>query len=132
MSRALRILVVDDCDEDLSRFRAALHDGGIVGELAAVASVAALERTPPQQGDAVISDDRLADGDALAVLHKVRAIADVPVIVVTAGMTDERAAHLMAAGIDDVVRKEALSRLAPVLRRELREFRERRLRRAAE
>jgi two-component system, NtrC family, sensor kinase len=132
MSRPLRILVVDDREEDLERVRESLLAGRLAGELIVVPSLAALRQRLPDRWDAVISDDRLVDGDALAVLDQVRAVADVPVIVVTAGMTDERAVQLMAAGVDDVVRKESLGRLAPVLRRELREFRERRLRRAAE
>jgi PAS domain S-box-containing protein len=131
MSRPVRILVVDDREDDLERVRVSLRAVTSGGELRVVPSLAALERALPEKWDAVISDDRLSDGDALAVLDAVRAVADVPVIVVAAGMTDERAAQLMAAGVDDVVRKEALSRLAPVLRRELRQFRERRLRRAA-
>src|SRR4051812_43668214 len=98
MSRALRILIVDDREEDLERVRVALREGGVPGEVRAVPTVATLKRTLPEKWDVIISDDRLSDGDALKVLQEVRAVADVPVIVVTGGMTDERAAQLMAAG----------------------------------
>src|SRR6266404_8308637 len=70
----------------------------------------------------IISDysmPRFTLAEALAML-KARQI-DVPFLVVSATIVDEQAVAAMKAGAHDFVMKDRLARLAPAIRRELRE-----------
>ena len=81
-----RVLVIDDDDAIRTVVREALRREGYqvktAGSLAAAA--AALAEAPP---DLIVTDVALPDGDALDALPRLRAQADVPVIVLSARNT---------------------------------------------
>jgi predicted ATPase/signal transduction histidine kinase/class 3 adenylate cyclase len=85
------------------------------------------------QWDVVISDDNLpgfsADG-ALAILKDTG--VDVPFIIVSGAISEERAVAAMKAGAHDYVMKGNRLRLLPAIERELEEASQRRARREAE
>ena len=90
----------------------------------------ALNRGP---WDLVISDHSMPSFtslDALSVIQS-RGI-DVPFIVVSGSIGEDRAVSLMKAGAHDFVMKDRLARLTPAIERELRDADERRGRRKAE
>ncbi|HEX4458992.1 MAG TPA: response regulator, partial [Polyangia bacterium] len=134
MVKTLRILLVEDSQDDVELARRTLRLAGVDAELHVVDRIADMHaellRLP---WDVILSDDRLPDGDALTVLQRVRAEGDdSPLLVLSGAVGEARAVELMAAGIDDIVLKEEMARLPTVVRRELSEYQERRLRRAAE
>ena len=119
----IHLLVVEDSEDDsiliLSRLR---RDGLDVThervDTAEAAAVALAERPP----DAVISDYNLPTFSASGALELLRASGlDVPFILVSGEIGEETAAAMMRAGAHDFVLKDRLTRLAPALRRELRE-----------
>jgi signal transduction histidine kinase len=76
--------------------------------------------------DIVISNYSLPDFDALAALSILKAAnLDVPLIVVSGTIGEERAVGALRAGASDFLLKEQLARLVPTIERELKEARAR-------
>jgi PAS domain S-box-containing protein len=126
--------VVDDSAVDASalceRLNAVGYDVGTVRVSSAVEMRSALERG---RYDLVLSDYHLECFSGLQALRLVQASGlDLPVIIVSGHIGEDRAIELMRAGARDVVTKENPGRLAPAVERELREAHERRERRRAE
>ncbi|MEO8036872.1 MAG: PAS domain S-box protein, partial [Acidobacteriota bacterium] len=75
--------------------------------------------------DLVICDFRLPDLDAHEALQLTRELAgDVPFLLVSRAIGEDIAVVTMLAGANDHIMKEQLTRLAPAVRRELRQARE--------
>jgi len=130
----IRLLIVEDNDDDAlliaHRFRRAGVDVEYVRAETADAVTEALTDNPP---DAVISDFNVPGFGAEAALDILRDHhLDLPFIVVSGEVGEEKAADLMKAGVHDVVIKDRLARLVPALQRELREAADRRQRQTAE
>lgn len=130
----LAVLIVEDSESDAQLIVRHLAQCGfdLVDERvdSAGAMRAALAARP---WDVVISDFSLPGfgaGEALTCLKA--ADPDVPFIVVSGVIIDEEALALMRAGASDYVRKGNLARLAPAIRREVAEARDRRERRTAQ
>ncbi|HYN97120.1 MAG TPA: response regulator [Pilimelia sp.] len=129
----IRLLLVEDNDDDAVLIVNRLRRDGFTVEYDRVESPAAmatvLRGRPP---DAVISDNRMPAFDAEAALRLVHSSGlDVPFIVVSGQIGEEAAAALMRLGAHDFVLKGSLTRLAPVVERELAEARRRDERRQA-
>lgn len=82
----------------------------------------ALREIPAEQPDVVLLDLGLPDMDGSDALLMVRAVSDVPIIVVTARRDDRDIVRLLNAGADDYVTKpfsaeHLLARISAVLRR---------------
>jgi PAS domain S-box-containing protein len=134
MSIPLRVLIVEDSQDDAVLLLRALRRGGydVFTERVETAPdmKAALDRA---EWDAVLSDytmPRFSALDALAVL-KNRSL-DIPFIIVSGTIGEETAVNAMKAGAQDFLIKGSLSRLVPALERELRDAHMRRERRQAE
>jgi PAS domain S-box-containing protein len=92
--------------------------------------LAALQRQP---FDVILADYMLPDFDGLTALRLVRErVPDTPVIIVSGVLGEESAIAALKDGATDYVLKTGLSRLAPAVRRALREAEERKARRQAE
>lgn len=122
-SRKLRVLLVEDSEDDGELTLAALAEGGIevagrrVDHAQAMADALAAERW-----DVVISDYNLPGFDAMAALALLRQSGqDIPFIVVSGCIGEETAVSMMKAGAHDFVMKGNLARLAPAIERELRD-----------
>jgi len=134
MTRPLRLLFVEDDENDTELLLQDLERGGLAVEWERVetreAMSAALDR---QEWDALLSDFRLprfSGPDALA-LCKARGL-DLPFIIVSGTVSEGDAVDSMKAGAHDFVSKNNLARLRPALARELREAESRKARRQAE
>jgi signal transduction histidine kinase len=119
----IHLLVCDaDPDDALAIVARLRHDGLDVAHERAEdrrAVAAALHGGPP---DVVISDYSLPSCTAWDTLRMLRdAAPDVPFILVSAEIDSSRATALMRAGARDFVGKHDLSRLTPVVQRELRQ-----------
>jgi formate hydrogenlyase transcriptional activator len=132
--KELRILAVEDSRRDLDLIvREFMRSGYRVHAERVETAEEMSERLQYGSWDAIISDNALPNFDAtraLAVLHLSR--LDVPFVIASGVIGEERAVELMKAGASDYVSKRNLSRLVPVIEREVRDAAERRERRRIE
>jgi diguanylate cyclase (GGDEF)-like protein/PAS domain S-box-containing protein len=123
VSRAINLLLAEDSEDDARLVLLELKRGGFTVRHERVESAAALTAALQRPGwDAVISDYNMPGFtglDALAILKASR--ADIPFIVVSGTIGEEIAVQAMKAGASDYVMKKDLARLAPALKRELKE-----------
>jgi len=129
--RPLRILMLDDEEEDTLRVAAELRSGGYEPEFRRVLSAGELREALATRWDLVVSD--LARFGAMDVPQALRrAGVDLPVIVVSESDDEDERGAALKAGADDFVLLENLSRLSAAVERGLRDAAERRARREAE
>jgi len=134
MAERLRVLCVEDSDDDAALVLRAVRQGGYDPVSARVETEsemrAALGREP---WDLIIADFSMPSFSAPAALTVLKDVGfDVPFIIVSGTIADDTAVAAMRAGAHDYVFKGNLARLAPAIRRELREAAERDMRRRAE
>lgn len=134
MKKPLRVLAVEDSDNDALLLRLELQRGGFEPTLKRVDTVgdmtSALETEP---WDVVISDHTMpgfGSLDALKILKGKQ--PDIPFIVVSGTIGEDAAVSAMKAGASDYVTKGKLARLIPSIERELREAETRRAQRRIE
>ena len=130
----LRILLAEDSEPDVELLRRELSGGGYAVSLVVVQTLDAMRAALAEDAfDLVVSDYNLPGFDGLEALRLLqRSGHDVPFIVVSGQITQDRAIELMRAGANDFIMKNDLSRLLAVVDRELREASHRRERRRAE
>ena len=133
MSVPIRVLFVEDSRDDVDVVLHELRRGGFTPDSWVVEDEEAMRRALAEQAwDLVIADHSMPRFDApgaLAVLQQ--SGRDLPFIVVSGHIGEEQAVACMRAGASDYLTKDDLSRLVPVVERELRESAQRRQRRAA-
>ncbi len=139
MSEPLRVLIIEDSEDDTLLMVRELERAGFEVRWERVASAEALREAlgDPAQGlppwDVVIADYRMPGFGGMEALEIVRRRdPDLPLIVVSGSAGEELAVEAMRAGAQDYVMKDRLSRLAPAVERELRDAEVRRQRRRAE
>ena len=134
MEKTLRILILEDnpADADLVQFE--LEEAGI----AFTAKVVVTEDDFIREIEAFSPELILADYDlprysgAAALAEAKRRCPDIPFILVTGAVSEERAIEILTSGAKDYVMKRRLGRLAPAVRRALAEAEVMRARRQAE
>jgi two-component system cell cycle sensor histidine kinase/response regulator CckA len=134
MSVSLRVLLIEDSEDDAALMMRALHNGeyDLTFERVETADAmrAALDRHP---WDLVISDYSMPHFTGPEALHLLQGAGiDLPFIIVSGTIGEETAVAAMKAGAHDFMMKGQLTRLLPAVARELREADERRERRRAE
>lgn len=134
MGRALRVLVVEDSEEDTLLMLRELRRGGFEPASKRVASAADL-RGALEAGswDLVLCDHNMPgfdSGQALRIVKETQ--SDLPFFIVSGSIGEDVAVNAMKAGAQDYLLKGNLARLVPAVERELRETIERRERRRAE
>lgn len=127
MSTPLRVLVVEDSEDDLHLILRQLQRGGYEPTYQRVETGDELRAALLEQPwDVVISDYNMPGFGGPDALRLVKDTAiDVPFIVVSGTIGDEAAVELMRAGAHDFVLKDKLARLVPVVEREVVEVRNR-------
>ena len=120
---ALRILLVEDSEDDADLTLAELQGRGMAIESRRVDTEAAMrEALAEHRWDLVLSDFNLPRFSAAAALSMLQGSGlDIPFIVVSGFIGEETAVLLMKAGAHDFVMKNNLARLAAAIARELRE-----------
>jgi signal transduction histidine kinase/HPt (histidine-containing phosphotransfer) domain-containing protein len=124
MSALLRVLIVEDCENDAKLLLIELRRGGwdITHERVdtSAAMSAALDAHP---WDLIIADYSMPQFSGLTALTMVRQRGlDVPFILVSGKVGEETAVQAMKAGADDYLFKGDLQRLVPAVERELRDL----------
>ena len=131
---ALRILDLEDDPLDTELLQANLMAGGISCEMVRVQTRADFEAALVNGDfDLVLSDYSLPSFDGLSALELAKEIRpEVPFILVSGAIGEERAIEALKSGATDYVLKQRLERLVPAVRRAVREAEERNERRRAE
>ena len=133
MSKALRVLIVEDTEDDVLLLLRELRRSGYepISERVETADAmkhALLER----QWDIVISDYVMPEFSCFAALDLLKELGfDLPFILVSGVVGEEKSIEAMKAGVHDYIMKGHYARLAPAIAREMHEAKVRRERRQA-
>ncbi len=119
----MRVLFVDDSELDVELAARALRQSGHRIEWTRVETGAAMEEQLAQGGwDVVICDHNMPEFDSVSALALLQSRGgDLPFVIVSGMIPDDIAIEAMRRGARDFVSKDNLSRLAPVVEREIRE-----------
>lgn len=130
----LRALFIEDSEDDALLLLRTLKTAGFDVFHRRVESAEAFNSAIKQGGwDIVISDYTLPSWTGLAALSLFKELKlDIPFILVSGSIGEERAVEAMRAGAQDYILKDRLVRLGPAIQRELREAELRRSRRELE
>lgn len=122
MSRLLRVLLVEDSEDDALLVLQQLQRGGYTLQVKRVETALVMKAALEETWDIVIADYSLPQLNALAALKLVQETGqDLPFIIVSGHIGEELAVAAMKAGVHDYVMKNNLTRLVPAVERELRE-----------
>ena len=134
MVRPLRLLLVEDSEDDAQLLTRALRHNGFDPRVTLVDSEAGFaDALARLELDLILCDYSLPAFDAFKALEMVRdAGIDVPFIVVSGMIGEDRLIQLMQVGAQDIVLKDNLARLVPAINRELVDAVTRRERKQAE
>jgi two-component system cell cycle sensor histidine kinase/response regulator CckA len=123
MDRKLRLLIVEDSEDDCLLVLYALRRAGLNCDHTRVYSAASFRSAlHSQEWDVIISDYNLPDfsaPQALEILNQAK--LDIPFIVISGTVGEETVVKLMKSGARDCVMKDHLARLPGAIERELRE-----------
>jgi signal transduction histidine kinase len=110
----LRVLHLEDNDEDHALVAVHLRRGGIDADLVRVENESELIGALDREWDLILSDYNLPGYSGLAALDKVRAMGKlVPFILVSGEIGEDIAVQAMRNGANDYLLKSNLARLAP-------------------
>jgi two-component system cell cycle sensor histidine kinase/response regulator CckA len=134
MATPLRVLFVEDYESDMLLQLRDLRLGGYEPTFRRVQTPdALLEALAENDWQVVLSDYSMPAFTGLEALKLVQQSGrDIPFILVSGTAGEEVAIECLKAGAADYLRKGALTRLVPAVRREVRDAEERRRRRRAE
>jgi PAS domain S-box-containing protein len=134
----LRVLLVEDSENDALHFLHELRRGGYEPLYERVSTPEEMERALGEASsrgepwEVVVSDYYMPRFGALAALELLRRLGyDTPFVVVSGKIGEDAAVAMMRAGAQDYVAKEDMVRLCPAIERELREADGRRERKRA-
>ncbi len=120
-AQPIKVLAIEDSENDVRLAMRLLRRAGFDVEWQRVDDLAALQAALVRgDWDAVISDFSMPGFSGLEALNAFQATGlDIPFIFVSGTIGEETAVVAMKAGASDYVMKDNMSRLAPVLEREL-------------
>lgn len=127
MSQPLRVLVIEDSEDDALLLVRELQHGGYAPSFQRVDTPEAMTMAlDSQTWDIIIADYVMPHFSAPAALKLLKEKGlDTPFIIVSGAIGEETAVSAMKAGAHDYVVKGKLARLVPAIERELREAHER-------
>jgi two-component system, cell cycle sensor histidine kinase and response regulator CckA len=134
MKPPLRVLIVEDSEDDMLLILRELRQSGYTLDYQRVDTAVAMHTALEQQSwDIVIADYSLpafSGPEALKLMQNQG--LDLPFIIISGTIGEDTAVDAMKAGAHDFLSKGKLARLVPAVERELREAEERRKRHSAE
>lgn len=117
---SIRILFLDDNADDAQLAILTLQRAGLAFEYELIDTIRQLETALARgRWSAIVSDYNLNGATGLDALRIVRRHGDVPFVLVSGTIGDERAAEAIREGVNDYVSKDRLARLPLALQREL-------------
>ena len=134
MAEQLNILVIEDRNADFLMIERHLKHQGLSARCCRVDSIEGLKETVNTgKWDLVLSDynvPRLNFQDSLNLIKEI--LPDIPIILVSGTMGEEKAVELLKLGAWDFVLKDNLIRLVPAIQRSLRDAQDRSARKSTE
>ena len=123
MSRALNVLIIEDSEDDALLVVRALRRGQLKPNWERVQTAESVyEMLTTGSWDIVLSDYNLPGFDAPAALEIVKRLKpELPFIVISGTIGEERAVAMMRLGVNDYLMKDSLARLPEAVRREVQE-----------
>jgi hypothetical protein len=133
MNKRLRILIVEDSEDDVLLLRREIRKGGYDAVIERVETPESMKMALEKgKWDVIISDYILPKFSGLAALGILKGTGlDLPFIIVSGKIGEDIPVDAMKAGAHDYIMKGNLKRLVPAVERELREAEIRRERRNA-
>src|SRR5690348_10514930 len=121
----MRVLIVDDSADDAALVLRQLKKEGYDAEWERVDDTASMGRALEEKTwDIVVSDWNMPTFSALGALRLLQEVGkDIPLIIVSGTIGEERAIDALRAGARDFVAKDRLARLGTAIERELVESR---------
>jgi signal transduction histidine kinase len=135
MSTPLRILIVEDSEDDITFLLRQLQRGGydVVAHKAVHTADAMRAALAEAEWDIVVSDYSMPQFNGLNALRILQQTnLDLPFIIVSGSIGEATAVEIMKAGAHDYLMKDNLARFVPAVERELNEAAVRRAKRQAE
>lgn len=134
MGKPLNLLIVEDSEDDAFLILAELKKGGYSPQSIRVDTEKAMkEALEKQSWDVVLADYNMPQFSAPAALKLLKTFGfNIPFIIVSGVIGEETAVSAMKLGAHDYIMKGQLTKLVPVIERELREAEIRRERRKVE
>lgn len=134
MSQPLKVLLIEDSEDDAQLVILELRRGGFKPECVRVETAPELrEALGQQKWDVVLSDYNLPEFDVQSGLAIVQETGmDIPFIIMSGFVRAADVVQYLKAGAHDFLEKDDLARLVPAIERELREVEVRKQRREAE
>src|SRR5258708_39967059 len=122
MQTPLRVLIVDDSEDDCLLLNNELPRGGYAITYRRVETTEGMTAALTEENwDIVVSDHRMPQFSSLAALKLCKERArNMPFIVVSGSIGEELAVSAMKAGAHDYIMKDNLARLVPAVARGLR------------
>jgi len=131
MEKSIRVLIVDDSEDDGFLLLRKLKKGGYSPTYEQVDTAEAMSKALDNQTwDVILCDNSMPTFDASSALELYQDKGlDLPFIIVSGTIADETAVAAMKAGVHDYIMKSNLARLSSAIDRELREAKNRQERR---
>ncbi len=134
MDKPLRVLLIEDSEDDAVLILRELRKAGYTPVSERVETESTMKSAlSSQQWDVILSDYNMPEfcaGEALSVFRECG--IEIPFIIVSGAVGEEKAVQLMKEGAHDYVMKDNLKRLVPAIERELKESEDRKSRKIAE
>ena len=123
MGQSLRVLIVDDSEDDASLLQHTLKRGGYDIACSVVDTPSAMRAALESQNwDVITSDHSMPQFNAPGALALAKELRpEVPFIIVSGEIDINLAVSLMKGGAQDYIQKREIARLVPAIERELRE-----------
>jgi signal transduction histidine kinase len=122
MTESLRVLLVEDSEEDADLVTLALKRGGFDVKVTRVDTRETMQEALIRTFDVIVADYSMPHFTMGEALEMVRTAGlDIPFLIVSATILEEEGIRAMRNGAQDFIMKEKLGRLAPAVERELRE-----------
>lgn len=127
MTNLLRVLIVEDSEDDTLLIVRELNKGGIRTQHLRVDSLESLQAALDESSwDIVITDHNLPEfGSEAAILQVKKSGQDIPIIIVSGTIGEDVAVAAMKSGAHDYIMKGNMARLVPAIERELRDVKTR-------
>jgi PAS domain S-box-containing protein len=119
--QSLRVLIVEDSEDDVLLVLRALKKGGYNPLYERVETASAMKKAlKEKQWDIILCDYKMPKFNAPSAISVLKeANIDIPLIVVTGAIGEETAVDCMRLGAQDYIMKSNMSRLCPAIAREL-------------